>query len=1197
MRKSFALLSLLLATCCPPVTTAPKQIARPTPKPPVEAPPAAPKELGLDTLGENEHVHGFTTTALYTDSADKPVGARFIHDKTGFVLDYLRIESAPQGFIWVSSFPTSDKGEPHTQEHLLLGKGDRGRKLGSFEAMALAESSAFTAQWRTAYHFHTVAGPDVFWPVFENQLGALLHPDYTDEEIRREVRNFGVDKGSDGKLRLEEKGTVYNEMVRSYEEPDAMLWRSANQLVYGAQHPLAFESGGFPDAIRTMTATDIRKFHDDAYHLGNMGMIGAFPSAMSLASVLDHTAKLLDDAQDTPGQPHTEAQLPAPAAAPAGKLATVEFPYSDTTSAGPYMFAWPATRKLDDTERLLLTLFLDAFAGDESTPLYKLLIDSKTRAMDLGASGVWSNVSTDQGQPVFIGVNGVKSDKLDEANLVLVRAAILAQLQHVAGLADGSPELAAFDARVVSRVTDLRRRYDKFLDTPPGFGFRNTSAAWMDHLTQLARTPGFKKSVVMAPQLAAIDKVLAGAQNPWRDRLAAWGLLAPPYGVVAKPSPALRKAIDAARQQRSDDELARLQKQYGTATAAATLARYEKDYDAATPATTPPPLPPLVASPPMALDDLAYTTESVAGVKAFHATFDSMASTRVSIAFDLAAVYAPLYAYLPLFPSLLSDAGVIEDGVPVGPGEVRERQRKEILELDVHFAENEHTGRHELVVAGAGNTVDETKRALAWMARVMLAPDWRPENLPRLRDLVDQGITAARQRMQGPEESWADEVRNTWYHQDQPLLLHTQSFLVAEHDLLELRWELLGGGDPAAVKEASFALHAMYRAQLARKDYAALAAALVTGTAPKSAALVALLPKNPSPAARAILKQAGADLALRLADIPDRSLVYDWHILVGDFAAALDRGPAAALERLARIRRELFVRANARIVEVGSTAHEAAIAGELAALVGKLGDGPAAKQTDPLQHRHPIGGRAKDRINNGGKSGPEVISDHEAWGLLAPGTSSGVFLNLAPSTSYADTSDDAILDYLASNLYTGHGAHSMFIKTWAAGLAYSNGLHSSPGVGTIDYYAERCPLLPQTMKFVIDQLQHVTPDPNIARYAVAHAFSSRIADRYERRADALAADLADGITPDVVRAFRGKILAAAGRADLATTLFARMPAVYGKVLPGYGTPAARANYLVVGPQKQLDAFTAYMAKAEPKTPSLYVLYPRDFWVE
>lgn len=124
----------------------------------------------LGALREGTHIRGFTVAATYLDEADRPIGAKLVHDKTGFTLDYLKIESAPQGYIWVNSYPTSDQGEPHTQEHLLLGKGNRGRRLGSSEAMALATSSAFTEQWHTAYHFHTVAGSDVYWSVFENQL-------------------------------------------------------------------------------------------------------------------------------------------------------------------------------------------------------------------------------------------------------------------------------------------------------------------------------------------------------------------------------------------------------------------------------------------------------------------------------------------------------------------------------------------------------------------------------------------------------------------------------------------------------------------------------------------------------------------------------------------------------------------------------------------------------------------------------------------------------------------------------------------------------------------------------------------------------------------------------------------------------------------------------------------------------------------
>jgi len=194
----------------------------------------------------------------------------FVHDATRFTFDYLRIESAPQGFIWVNSFPTGDQGEPHTQDTLLLGKGDRGRKLGSFEAMALAESSAFTAQWRTAYQLphHRRERRDLAG--VREQLDALLNPDYTDEEIRREVRNFGVDKGDDGKLHSRRRAPSTTRWCARYEAPETGLWREANRLVYGATHPLALDSGGYPPAIRTMTPKDIRAFHDSAYHLANM---------------------------------------------------------------------------------------------------------------------------------------------------------------------------------------------------------------------------------------------------------------------------------------------------------------------------------------------------------------------------------------------------------------------------------------------------------------------------------------------------------------------------------------------------------------------------------------------------------------------------------------------------------------------------------------------------------------------------------------------------------------------------------------------------------------------------------------------------------------------------------------------------------------------------------------------------------------
>jgi hypothetical protein len=75
-------------------------------------------EVALDKLALGKTINGFRTATLYTNDADQAIGGRFVHARTGFVLDYLQIQSVPQGFIWVNSYPTSDMGEPHTQEHL-----------------------------------------------------------------------------------------------------------------------------------------------------------------------------------------------------------------------------------------------------------------------------------------------------------------------------------------------------------------------------------------------------------------------------------------------------------------------------------------------------------------------------------------------------------------------------------------------------------------------------------------------------------------------------------------------------------------------------------------------------------------------------------------------------------------------------------------------------------------------------------------------------------------------------------------------------------------------------------------------------------------------------------------------------------------------------------------------------------------------
>ena len=69
-------------------------------------------------------------------------------------------------------------------------------------------------------------------------------------------------------------------------------------------------------------------------------------------------------------------------------------------------------------------------------------------------------------------------------------------------------------------------------------------------------------------------------------------------------------------------------------------------------------------------------------------------------------------------------------------------------------------------------------RAIDWMRLVLTSPDWRPENLARLRDLVDQRTAALGNRQQGSEESWVNDPADAYRRQDSLALLATGLFAV-----------------------------------------------------------------------------------------------------------------------------------------------------------------------------------------------------------------------------------------------------------------------------------------------------------------------------------------------------------------------------------------------------------------------------------
>jgi Zn-dependent M16 (insulinase) family peptidase len=1147
---------------------------------------AAPVDLAK--LAPGDTAHGFRAETIYLDHQDRPLGARFLHRATGFTLDLVQVESVPQSFSWVNSFATGDQGEPHTQEHLLLLRGIRGRTLGTRQSMSLVTHSAFTQTWRTSYFFNTTAGTDAFFDVFAEQQRAMLHPDYSDAEIKLEVRNFGVTKNPDGTLRLEEKGSVYNEMVASMSNATWKQWRAFNHAVYGTRHPLGYNQGGEPAGIRTMTPKDIRDFHRASHHLANMGTIVALPRSEPVDKALARFDRILmaDAPKGAPRPADSLDKLPPPAGDPEGAIRIYEYPHFSEAQPSPMGLAWPANRTLDATGQLLAELFFANLGGDATTNLYKLFIDSRTRKLDIGARSVSSSVGAWGGHPIQVSFTDVQPAKMADESAKAVRTLVVEEIARIAAFADGSAELKEFNDRIANRVTERERQLVKFIGTPPGFGARGGGSQWMDHLLLLEKSPGAKKSLVMKGEFARVRELLASGRNFWRGLLADWKVTGTtPYIVGARPSPELIKRDQAERQQRLDEETERLKTRYKMADAQQALKRYSAEVDAEfariEKATAVAPLP-FVKSPPMTMDDgLAYeATRLPSGVPLVASRFDGMTGATTGIALRLDGVPREELRYLSLIAPLLTTVGVIENGRPVPYEEMRERLRREILGLAPSISTNARTGRVELIVRGAGIGLEESRRAVDWLELVLLSPDWRPENLPRIRDVVDQQLAQMRNTMQRAEEAWVNDPALAYRMQRHPAWLAADSFLTRTHNAMRLRWVLKdaapGDGEDigAFLTRLSDAGKAMNRAELK---------AMLTGG--KAQGLAEL-----TPAQRAIAEEALRDLDLTLPDLPDASLGADFQYLAIAIRDDLATPATKALAGMESLRKRLLRAGGARLFLAAPQDLRNALAPRLESFAARLAPGefvPVWHGADAV-----VDGRLRMRD-------PQAAPVHV--GLYAPNKQGGVIITSVPSADYSDASDrDRQLDFLSSRLYSGYGSHGVFSKTVGAGLAYSNGLRGNVAGGRVGYYAERTPELPQTVRFVVDVVKKASPDPKLGEYVMALAFGeTRASQSYEARAEGIANDLADGQPPEQVRRFRESLLALRKDPKLVNELFARKGRVHERMLPGYGAKSSQVAdgvFFTIGPDKQLDAWEQYLKAAEGSGTMLYRLYGRDFWM-
>ncbi len=1134
----------------------------------------------LGSLKEGQVIGGFSAENLYVDGSDRAMGARFISQDKGFIVDLLRIQSVPQGFIWVKSPPDSDRGEPHACEHLLLGKGTQGRYVAALEEMTLGNASAWTAQTNTVYHFNTLGGEDNFYETLEARLNALVNPDFTDEEIRREVAHLSVVENADGELGFEEKGSVYTEMVSSFEGPGYPLWGGIGDMLYGKDHPLANSSGGHPDSMRSMVPVHMREFVAKTYRLPNMGIIISLPENFELEDVLVALEGILDRVE--PGKLESDFVgmnafdlPPITDAAPEGRVQVSTYASDNGEDPGEMLVAWPPRDGLNNYDRFMLELFLDGFAGGPGTELYDLFINSETRRVDLGASAVWSYLSDDPGSPIHFGLDGLDNRNIDGRTLRRARGLIVEELHKFYELEPGSEELVDFNDRVASNLSQTRKYLDRALNSPPQFGFRRSGMAgnWQDIMAFLELDEGFRKSLVLAPHFSQAEMVLAGDQNCWQQLIDGWGLLdADPYVMGVYPDPAMIATARESKEARLAAAVVNVQELHDEDDPQKALKKFRDDFDADTAALeaiyAEETLPGFMDNPPMELDEqLQYEIlELTGGAEMVASTFENMSTSSLKIYFNLNVIPAEHLVYVPLLPHLMRGVGVEMDGERIEYDEMGKRLRAELLSYGANLDSNPETGRVELTLSFGASQADEIDRGFEWMRASLTSPLLDGDNLARLRDLLDQRLHRMRTRMQGSEESWVSDPAAAYRYQDDPLYLSAESFLTQTHQLLRLKWRFT---EPSGEGER-------YLDDIERR-----------GRDRNREELTALLSAAPETGIEADI---AASLRTSLIAVPDASLSDDWVELCNMIRRELATLPAEAFEDIKEVLALVARAENARLSMVSNSQDRSDKLADIEYFLGDFsGEGKAEVQN--YAGRDYVLDRYQER------SGLETTPTYA--GLVNENTRNGTLLFSARIAGPWQADRESALGALTGRLFGGAGGHGFFMRTWAAGLAYSNGFGYRENTGLTSYYAERCPDVAETMRFVVGVLEETELDASLEEYSIAGMFGrSRAAAGYESRGQAMAADITDGFGPDRVREYRGEVLNLRGWGELMPDMRDRLDEVYGSVLIGYGEPLSKSPdgvFFLIGPEVQFESLEAYIASVEePQT--VHRLYPRDFWL-
>jgi len=314
---------------------------------------------------------GFTVTSV--EQVHELSGCAYVmrHDATGARLVWLACDDVNKAFcIGFKTPPADDTGVFHILEHSVLCGSDRFPVKEPFVNLLKSSMQTFlnamTYPDKTIYPVASTNTQDLE-NLMDVYLDAVLHPAIYQRPRIFEQEGWHLEL-DDADAPLRYNGVVFNEMKGALSDPDDVLYHELNAALF-PNTPYAFESGGNPRAIPTLTYEKFIDTHARHYTLPNSYTVlyGDLDIERELAFVAERFAGATDrhagDPNPLPMQSAVMPKMATTTMATAPENAQVGLGYVIGTS--------------DRRERVMAaSVLMDALCGSNEAPLKRAVLDA-----------------------------------------------------------------------------------------------------------------------------------------------------------------------------------------------------------------------------------------------------------------------------------------------------------------------------------------------------------------------------------------------------------------------------------------------------------------------------------------------------------------------------------------------------------------------------------------------------------------------------------------------------------------------------------------------------------------------------------------------------------------------------------------------------------------------------------------------------